>query len=245
MYKGKRWKMARVFALMLLLVILLTLGVWGVRNIRFFKVGNIVVTGESKLVSIKDVEAVLNRKYKGQSVFSYNKEDLVNIIASNFPAVRVVSVKLVLPNTLRVDIAERKPFAYVRLKIQGGYYIVDEDGYVLGVSDRADYAYPSMKLEKDANLSGARFDDNDLFVLFKFISGVESLGIKVSTAVVKDDSMEIFSSERDLKVVISAEIQADMDVRLTILDKILRKYGVEGRRVKSVDLRYSNPIIDF
>ena len=62
---------------------------------------------------------------------------------------------------------------------------------------------------------------------------VNSSGIKVTTLSPK------------ISVMLSQSINGQEKEKALLLDKIIQKYNIEGKSIKDIDLRFSNPIVDF
>ncbi len=96
----------------------------------FFNVRTIVVQGNS-LVSSQDLLALANVGV-GTNIFQVSTGAIVKNISLH-PLVKAVEVSRKLPNTLVINIVERKPAAMI--PVQNGFVKVDEQGVFLQRSD--------------------------------------------------------------------------------------------------------------
>ena len=80
------------------------------------------------------IEAQLNRRYANRNIFSVNLYEIERAARLD-PWVRAASVKRVLPGTIRVRVIERRPVAVAL--IAGVAHLVDEEGYVIGLTGTA------------------------------------------------------------------------------------------------------------
>ncbi len=242
----------------------------------FLKVKSIDVKGPTLLVSTSDIKSILEEKYLGVSVFDLRKKSVSDIIMSNFPVIKNVSYKLVFPNSLVVDVDERRPFSYVKPEFQNSYYILDGDGYVLGLTDSkknnlsvielsGSMVFAGNKIEDNNILTTKKFvpktgvyemaggvlfaglkkEDNNLFTSTEFLSEIKTLGLLVLSTKVNSSGIEITTLSPKIIVIISQSINGQEKEKALLLDKIIQKYNIEGKAVKRIDLRFSNPIVDF
>jgi len=62
---------------------------------------------------------------------------------------------------------------------------------------------------------------------------------------VNSSGIEITTLSPKIIVIISQSINGQEKEKALLLDKIIQKYNIEGKAVKRIDLRFSNPIVDF
>jgi len=211
----------------------------------FLKVKSIDVKGPTLLVSTSDIKSILEEKYLGVSVFDLRKKSVSDIIMSNFPVIKNVSYKLVFPNSLVVDVDERRPFSYVKPEFQNSYYILDGDGYVLGLTDSKKNNLSVIELSGSMVFAGNKIEDNNILTTIKFLSEIKTLGLLVLSTKVNSSGIEITTLSPKIIVIISQSINGQEKEKALLLDKIIQKYNIEGKAVKRIDLRFSNPIVDF
>lgn len=123
---------ARIF---LTLGVIVGLGVGGFLLSRLFEQTNyleikrIEVSGLEQL-SVEEINAQLN-EYVGRSLYGVDATAIEGQLVSNFPFLKAVHVRKILPDKLEVEVQERFPvFSYVNI---AGAYLVDEDGFIARV----------------------------------------------------------------------------------------------------------------
>lgn len=88
----------------------------------------------------------------GSSIFSLDRDGVVQNIETSFPYLKVIQVNLV--SAIRVEITVRERVAMYYTDFNGRYYIVDEELKVLNIVDTApadlSYIYPNI-LDDDTN----------------------------------------------------------------------------------------------
>ena len=88
----------------------------------------------------------------GSSIFSLDRDGVVQNIETSFPYLKVIQVNLV--SAIRVEITVRERVAMYYTDFNGRYYIVDEELKVLNIVDTApadlSYIYPNV-LDDDTN----------------------------------------------------------------------------------------------
>ena len=90
-----------------------------------FEVSKVTLTGNSKLPQKELLEWL--GPVTGNNIFMLNLEDLSTKLAGH-PWVRTVSVRKVFPQTLTVQVEERKPYARIKLD---RVYVIDNFGVLL------------------------------------------------------------------------------------------------------------------
>lgn len=145
-------------------------------------------------------------------------------------------VRYLFPETLAIDVVERK--AEVALGKQGfdGYVLVDKDGYVLAVEKNTSLPIINVMDNQNINfLPGTKISDNLFFAekLMKYIFTLYS----VKLAVYYGDRVEAKLNSGQ-KVIFP--ISGDVEVLIGSLNLILSRGEI---RMGEIDLRYKNPVI--
>lgn len=93
----------------------------------FFEVKHVEVTGTSKY--LPEYVAGLSGVESGDKLLFINKFDISQNLFAELPYVKAVKVRRSFPNTVVIEVTERKPAAKL---VSGGLsYVIDEDAYLL------------------------------------------------------------------------------------------------------------------
>lgn len=170
-------------ALIIVLTVLIflsaaVLGVSAVYRVNAVTVRSSVVSDEAK-TEADALQALLQKAYDKQSIFSADQE-AAQAIVEDFPYFRITSFKKAYPNRLIVSVSEDAEVYAVPVTGENTYYILSENGTVLGIrediknrSDGADnllIAGLNVTGEKGEHLKG----DIDEGFLFSFLGKISA-----------------------------------------------------------------------
>ena len=106
---------------------------WGIREELYadsgFRVQSIRIMPENVLSQEKLQE--LQRLYVHRNLFKISPRKVAAVVKQD-PKIREARVVRDFPNILRIEVRDRIPFAQVQLSPKGEYYLLSEDGVVLG-----------------------------------------------------------------------------------------------------------------
>ena len=126
-----------ILVLILLLTICITLGL----TVPAFNISQVKVSG---LENITEEEILTSANVDiGKNIFKLNTKDIKNKIVKN-SYIDDVKIKRKLPNTIAIDITERKPAFYI--EGADGNYIIDINGMVIGKEEDVE-AIDILKVE--------------------------------------------------------------------------------------------------
>jgi len=210
----------------------------------FFVVKTISIDPDTlELVSTEDIKKILENRFLGKPIL-LPKKDLENAVYANFPVIKEVATVVSLPNTLVVKLREREPAAYIKTDFQEDYYIVDAEGFVLGVSAVLNKDLPLINYKGTMVFSGSILTDDKILSSLRFLEELRKSKIGVFSCTVTD-LIVITTADPMIEVVIPVNSDERYSEEAILLQKIIQKYSIEGKSVRRIDLRFSNPIIDF
>lgn len=189
-----------------------------------------------------DIVEILNEK-EGQRL-SQSRTD-VNKVLEEYTLIKKHSVQFQLPNTLKVEVVERKPkFALVNLAEQGSV-LSDEDGVVVSKEDELS-SLPKVIINRELPNVGERVGDKNLFAL-EIVRGV-NLSYQVDKGRIVGDTLEVELSDGRLALF---PLEGDEEIFLGSLNLILSRLNTidqnskieTTRKVEEIDLRYENPVL--
>ena len=101
-----------------------------------FIVDAINITGTKNFVSLSDITEVTKNRVFGKSIFDFKEQELESVLASSFKGAKEIEVTKKLPSTVDIVVMERTPLALIFNTDPENPYMVDEDGYVLGLVEK-------------------------------------------------------------------------------------------------------------
>jgi cell division septal protein FtsQ len=181
-------------------------------------------------------------KVKGSNLYDARK--MLSEILEKEVLVKTFIVQYRIPNSLKVDLIERKPHFGVRNADNEKITLVDSSGYVLGSSDSTNL--PLLNKNGSLDMESNRVGDKeifglqvleDMFTLYQVKSiQMEKDGINVD---LKDGNKAIFPLEGDRDVLVGA-----FRLIYSQLNQDAQTSKIEGVKTPfTIDLRYKNPVI--
>lgn len=178
---------------------------------------------------------------KGKNLFLVSGSDTVKDLKQSFIN-KSVLVQKIFPKTIEVFIEKRKPVVALIQEEVGdpGFFLIDKDGVV--VSFAKDSQMPLVVVEhKEENLSvGSTVREeikeaaDILYLLYN--------GQSVTRAELKEDFLIAFLPQGS-----QVYFPLDKEPRSLVgaLQLIIARSRIEGNLPKSIDLRYSNPVLKY
>ncbi len=204
-------------------------------NIKHINVTGNAVLSTDNIVLISGIEM-------GANIFSVNLKNCRERISSN-PYVQSVKIERSLPNSLKVEMVERKPVGYILF--MGSYILVDKEGYVLEVAS-------SIEKVKVPLLSGMRFnkfkigekievdDKEKLSIVFDCVKEILRNDLVPNISEIDiDDSYNIrFIVNRNITVNIGEK--SELNYKISFLKEILNE--IDNEESGYIDLSSGKPV---
>jgi len=175
-------------------------------------------------------------KFLGKNIIFLSDSQLRKA-AMSFPRSRQVFIRKLLPSTLVILIDERKPVVSISLSSSPDFFLVDWEGIVLQTA-------------RYSNLPVLRYGNRQV-VVGENIDEQGKKAIILLAYLAKDGNKAEGRIESDMLIVDLKEFQAimpldgDPQILTASLHLILKRATIEGRKIKSVDLRFKNPVIKW
>lgn len=205
----------------------------------FFVLSKIEVKGPDTYVNNEDVLAISSSRIKSQSLFSFNNEDLTKALLESFNGARGFIVKKEFPNEIDIVVVEREPAITLRSNDQ--YYLADVDGFVLGVVAVPQADIPVINYVDKIEVNNyLRKDQLPLYL--NTVEVFSKNGINYSSLSFSQTSISVYLNNDILAV-----LNPEKDIRKSVLDlnKLLDYLLIQGKKVKSVDLRFNKAIVEY
>lgn len=149
--------------------------------------------------------------------------------------VKDYSLQFKLPNTIVVNVLERKAKFGLKSNTQNLVAEVDDEAYIVSIEKISNL--PQVLLSESLGSVGAKVSDKQFFAL-KILSDLFSL-YQVKEGVIANETF--IATVDGIKVVFP--LVGDREVLLSSLSLVIKKYEAEGEAVKVIDLRFKNPVI--
>ncbi len=210
-----------------------------VRNSDRFYINSYKYTGIVHYINAKDFEHVVEENIRTQKYFSFNNVQLEKILKSNFLAIKNVKITKKFPASIKIQVQERTPIAMVIDKEQSNY-LIDADGYVLGLTDGHSTELPTVNYENKLFV-GQFIDVNIIPIALQILNAAKSSNVKVSSVSFKPDYSSFYSGTTQVYLNNSGDISRS----LKIVAQMLAQSAIEGKKVTKVDLRYDKVIVSY
>ncbi len=241
--KKKRTPVVKYLFIMLILactaVALLSLPVWTVKKI--------VVKGNDMASREKIVRAVSISR--SENIFFLDYGEIARRAAS-VPRVRSAKAYPQVPDSVVIDVTERRPFAVAI--IEGEHTVIDDEGVILQVSgtDKG-RSYDLASLSTVVGLKRTSVKEGR--IADKKVMSAMTSAIKKLTALMNRSKFELeIPGPGELNILVDDVIKVkmgdtgDVDKKLAVLSVILKKIGQKGRKIEYIDLRVpSSPAVKF
>ncbi len=186
------------------------------------------------LVRQRVMEEVLAR-----SIFFLNASAVEEKIKSSFLTVSAVSIEKKLPDTLLIRVSVRKPLAIIEDK-NAARFLVDSEGLLFRLAAKEDL--PVIKLGEDFEGSVGLYlsvNEQGITGYLKTLEIVASKGLETKAIYLRSKTIELQLK----KTVVWLNSEGDIEEQLELLTQILQRFGLSGRTPKTVDLRFSRPVV--
>jgi len=197
---------------------------------------NCAVKDKTSLADEKRWCQAIEREVRGQRIFFLKQQAIASKIREKFLPVGEVAFQRKYPQTVSVQIVERKPIAKV-CRPGGLEFLVDKEGVIYAEVPPESKDLKKVILELDFEPALGQTISPDIVSLILLeepqISMIKFNGQEGIEAGASGELKIFFSRKKDLLNQIHS------------LQMILKKYKIEGKSLKSVDLRYKQPVVRY
>lgn len=186
-----------------------------------FTLEKVIIKGNKNLPEDKIVSAI--NADVGTSLFSLNLEDIHSRL-KKFSWVQHASIRRIMPNTIEIEVIERKPIAIWQNKMK--LFLVDSDGSIITSKNIEKFTSLLHVVGKDANLHADTLYEN----------------LQKSPEILENVTAAIRYGERRWNLVLKQNITVKMPEKdfcgaLAYLDKMAKQKKLFGQKYKMLDLR--------
>lgn len=189
---------------------------------------------DEALVRQKIAEKVLAR-----SIFFLNVAAVEQEIKGTFPTVSSVSFEKRWPDGLLIKVIVRKPLAIVEDKNQS-QFLVDQEGLLFRQASKE--PLPVIKLGEEFEGTVGLWlavNEQGIASYLKTLDLVSAKGLETKGIYLRSRTIEL----RLAQTIVWLNTDESIDPQLELLTQILQRLKLNGRTPKSVDLRFSRPVV--
>ncbi|OGC45556.1 hypothetical protein A2V49_00945 [candidate division WWE3 bacterium RBG_19FT_COMBO_34_6] len=225
----------------LFLIILIVMAIYFLLYSDFFKIKKINITGIEQFVNINDVDTLAKTSVLDKNIILLKNQNLSKDLKNNFLGAKYFEIKKKLPDTIIINIIERIPIAIVFKNDNEDHFMVDEEGYVLGIVDPKNQTLPEIKYEKDIDVG--KFIDKNLIPLYtELTTCLQQEEVKASSISFHSGYI-LFYTENGQEILIGNE-KNKLEAIKTV-DALIKQSKLENKEIRRIDLRYDKVIVLF
>lgn len=203
-----------------------------VATAAIFKVSSVQISGDTKNLVSDDIR----RDVLGQNLLFFPEAQVRRQIGQNL-LIGFVSFEREFPSTLKVTLTYRTPV--LSWQSQQGRYLIDETGLAFQEASAEpvpQIADPSSQLKLGDSLSRGQ-----VATTLRVMQALEGKGTVLTMNIQGQDVTIQLSNNTIVKM----DAGGDLAQESAALQLILTQAKIEGRYPRTIDLRYSKPVVTF
>lgn len=204
----------------------------------FFNVSKVIVSGFGEYVNGYDLKTISETNALGKNIFLLNTKNISEVVKNNFLAVKSVHVKKRFPRNIDIYIEERIPLAAV-FDNAHNLYVVDNEGFVLGVTDERVNTLPTIDYEGEV-LIGQPISGDIVPVYMEIVANIKKQKLSVSSVSITDSYSSLYLDD-NMKVIIGNK--KDITKTFDVISSLVTKLKLESKKAIKIDLRYDKVIV--
>jgi len=210
-------------------------------KLGIFYISDIKINGAKTFVNPTDIYELAKTRSYGKNIFTFSDQELQKSLTKDFQGAKQLSVRKQFPDKISIDVIERLPIAVVSKPGIPEHYMVDEDGYVLGVVDKEKTNLPNILYEGD--ISVGYFLNKDLLATyFEVLKSSDVEKINASSMSLHSDFLSMYVDD-SVEVLIGED--KDIPKTIKVVAHLLTQLKTEGKSVKKIDLRFDKVIVSY
>lgn len=207
----------------------------------YFKVKTIKVAGQEAYSGVRSIISKMDSK-KGSNIFSVDLKSSERYLKDNYPELKDIRIRRILPDTIEVFYKVRRPFCQVE---SGYFYLVSDDMVVLSGPEPSQHA--GLTVISGVDISKKNLMPSHSGALKKAISllkEIEESGFsrqhKVEKINVYDAGNPAIFIEDGTRIEIG---EYSFKQRQKLLEEILSDLESKKRAAKVIDLRFEDAVV--
>lgn len=228
-YQTRRKRKGTFFVLFAIILSLIIFTVRFIIVLPYFYVRDVRIRGLKRL-SPSQLTAKINIP-PHTSIFTLNLDKIYKSIESQ-PMVKRVIIKKKLPSTLLIDVEERLPYAYIKIKEK--FWEIDKEGIILRVAEGSLKDLPLIE-----GIDPVK-DRKKLLNILNILKLCKLLNIKVDRIVVEKKDKGIVAYAGNIQIIIG---KANYYRYLFYVPEIIEDAKKRKERLIYIDLRFNGQIV--
>lgn len=208
---------------------------------RVFDIDQLEIEGAKSFVNETDLFELARKRSFGQNLLSFNSSEFEESLKETFQGAKELYVSKKLPNTLKLTVIEREPLAIIHNVEKENFYLIDEDGYVLGQVESGTTNYPKIAYSGEIEV-GYFLDEEIVSIYFELLRSLDIEKISASSMSVSPRYVSLYTND-SVEVLVGKD--KDIPQVISTLSNLLKQLATEGKDVKRVDLRYDKVIVSY
>jgi cell division septal protein FtsQ len=207
----------------------------------FFKIAHINITGTKSFVNLVDITEVAKENVSGLSIFRVDSGEAEKKLLEAFQGAKDIKVGKRYPSTISVKVFERSPVALVHNSNSEEYFLVDEDGYILGIIDRNRTNLPEIKYEGEIKV-GTFVDKRMVPLYMELVNALNEEKLRVSSMSFYPKYALVYIND-GIETYISNDRDKTESIRTA--SALIKQLLLEGKKIEKIDLRYDKVIVSY
>jgi len=222
-----------------------------------FDIKTIEVAGAEK-VPIGEITRIVNQKINKNIILADTKR-IAEEIALAYIEIAEIKIKRKLPNTILVQIEERKPvlvlkkdklnlsikeefseFSFLENRQVDEYYLIDKEGMVFEKSLSVPENIPEIKKEgQEVKLGETIVQKEEIEKILKIKDEITKLKIPVKEIIISSSKKVVIGTEQEWKIYLNLEKELDWQIeqlRIILEEKIPEQFR---EKLNYIDLRFN------
>jgi len=207
----------------------------------YFDVSYIEVTGTHSFVNQNDLLKVAQEKINGSNIFFVNVDELEANFLEVFKGAKYITMTRRLPDKIIIEVGERVPLAVIYKKAGSDFFLIDEDGYVLGLVDEEKTNLPEIQYSGEIKI-GSLINEEVVPVYIELIKALDNEKIMSSSISVEKNYIRFFVKD---SIEVLVDVRKNMWDSVAALSQVLGFLSQRGTPARKVDLRYDKVIVSY
>lgn len=203
-----------------------------------YVIKEVTIVGGGKFVNTNDLRSVTENNSIGQNLIKFDTAALKKTISTTFLGAKNIDVSKDFPKTVIVKIDERIPLAIVYHENDSNYYLIDNDGYVLGTVTNEFLNLPKILYDGPVQI-GAFISKDIAPTSLEILKDADANNLKISSISYRDDYTKMYVSSTEVYFSNVKSIGDSME----IFSKLYKQLILNGKNVQKIDLRYDKVIV--
>lgn len=175
----------------------------------------------------------------GKNLVLINTVQFTEYLIKRNPKIKSATIEKIFPHTLRIDLQEREPVAYIKDSLHT--FSIDIDGVLLPFEENTGNKLPVIKAEDTIFLATEKTD----WRLIKALSILDKMrkeSIYINQIVIDKDKSN-FYVYLDPSIEVIIPFDSNPQIMATSLQVIVARFRIEGKFISKVDFQFDKPIV--